>query len=175
MYLRDPATARDEKIQEPEAFPFEIASVGRNRHHVDRRRSATRFRDTLTGPLRREGARRAGEGERVYVDRYRASDAALLLGIFLVNIADAFFTLDWIARGGTEGNPLMDWLLAQGQMAFLFFKCLAVGAWLLVLTVHKNFQLARWGLWVLATFYGLLLLYHIFLYLFAEPIPVRTL
>ena len=173
MYLRDQTTISGEKIGKPESFPFEIPSQGHNRHRHDRRHSATRFRDTWKSPLRRMGARRQGEGDRLYVDRYRASDVALLLGIFLINIADAFFTLHWIGRGGTEGNPLMDWLLGQGQMAFIAFKCLAVGIWLLVLIVHKNFQLARWGLWCLMTFYSFLLLYHLFLYVFAEPVPVR--
>ena len=175
MYLRDQTTISEETTAKPKTFPFEIASQGHNRHRHDRRRSATRFRDTWTRPLRRAGARREGEGDRLYVDQYRASDAALLLGIFLINIADVFFTLHWIARGGTEGNPLMDWLLGQGQMTFIAFKCLAVGTWLLILTVHKNFWLARWGLWCLMTFYSFLLVYHIFLYVFAEPIPVRPL
>ena len=147
--------------------------MSRNRHRHDRRSSPTRLRDTWRSPVRRIEARRESEGDRLYVDRYRASDAALLLGIFVINIADAFFTLHWIARGGVEGNPLMEWLLGHGQTAFVVFKCLAVGAWLLILTVHKNFQLARWGLWALMTFYTFLLFYHIFLYVFAEPTPVR--
>ena len=65
----------------------------------------------------------------------------------------------------------MAWLLGHGHSVFVFFKCLVVGVWLLILTVHKNFKLARWGLWALLAFYSLLLCYHVFLYLLAEPIP----
>jgi len=173
VYLRNQTTISEEKPGKPETSPFDIASMSRNRHRHDRRSSATRLRDTWRSPVRRIEARRESEGDRLYVDRYRASDAALLLGIFVINIADAFFTLHWIARGGVEGNPLMEWLLGHGQTAFVVFKCLAVGAWLLILTVHKNFQLARWGLWALMTFYTFLLFYHIFLYVFAEPTPVH--
>lgn len=173
VYLRDETTMPEERPRSSGTSPFEIISLDRSRHRHDRRRSANRLRDTLRRPLRRTGARREGDGDRVYVDRYRGSDAALLLGIFVINIADAYFTLHWIGRGGAEGNPLMEWLLGHGQTAFVFFKCLAVGAWLLVLTVHKNFQLARWGLWALMAFYTALLFYHVFLYVLAEPTPIH--
>lgn len=167
-----------EKISSDEENPLVVVSpvpgsqrLPTNRHQGDRRQSPTRFRDTLRPPLQRAEARRQGEIDRLYVDRYRGSDVALLLIIFAINIADAFFTLHWVNRGGSEGNPLMDWLLSQGHMSFVFFKCLVVGGWLLVLTVHKNFRLARWGLRVLLIVYAALLVYHIFLYALAEPIP----
>ena len=95
----------------------------------------------------------------------------MLIAIFTINIADAFFTLEWIGRGGVEGNPVMAWVLGFGQVPFLGLKCLAVGAWLLILMIHKNFTLARMGLWALLVFYSFLFAYHLFLYFFAEPLP----
>jgi len=93
----------------------------------------------------------------------------LVLGIFALNIFDAFCTLVWLQRGGSEGNPLMDLAIQAGDSVFLFQKCFVAGLWLLVLLVHKNFRIARIGLWVLLAVYGVLAGYHAFLTLFADP------
>ena len=92
----------------------------------------------------------------------------LVLGIFFLNIFDAFCTLIWLQRGGSEGNPLMDLAIQAGDSVFLFQKCIVAGLWLLVLLVHKNFRIARIGLWVLLVVYGVLAAYHAFLAIFAS-------
>jgi hypothetical protein len=141
------------------------------RRSADRRDRPTGFWRSLRSPRRRVGGRRAGEGENTYVDRYRKSDILLLGAVFALNIADALFTLIWLRRGGSEGNPIMDWFLQQGDFVFLGQKCLVVGLWLIVLVVHKNFQLARAGLWLLLALYGGIFVYHIFLQLVGVPMP----
>ena len=55
----------------------------------------------------------------------------------------------------------MAWILELGSSAFLIQKTFVVGLWLLLLVVHKNFRLARLGLWALAGIYSLLILYHL--------------
>jgi hypothetical protein len=142
-----------------------------NRRAGDRRERPTSFWSSLRGPRRREDGRRTGENENTYVDRYRRSDIVLLGAIFGLNIADALFTLIWLQKGGSEGNPVMDWFLEQGDWAFLLQKCLVVGLWLVVLVVHKNFQLARYGLWFLLALYASIFVYHIFLQTMAIPLP----
>ena len=62
--------------------------------------------------------------------------------------------------GGREANPLMNWLLSFGDSAFLVQKCVVVGIWLIILTVHKNFRIARIGLWSLFALYTGVLIYH---------------
>jgi hypothetical protein len=104
------------------------------------------------------------------VDRYSARDVLLVVVILLLNVVDALCTLAWLSRGGAEGNPLMNWVLEMGNGFFLFQKCIVAGGWLIVLLVHKNFRIARLGLWMLLAVYGLLALYHGMLLLFAEPI-----
>ena len=136
----------------------------------DRRHRPTRVWDSLRGPRRRSGGRRAGEQGEVYVDRYSARDVLLVVVILLLNVVDALCTLAWLSRGGVEGNPLMNWVLEMGNGFFLFQKCIVAGGWLIVLLVHKNFRIARLGLWMLLAVYGLLALYHGMLLLFAEPI-----
>jgi hypothetical protein len=140
----------------------------------DRRARPTRFWDSLLGRRRRFGGRRAGEQGDVYVDRFGRGDVLLVLGIFALNIFDAFCTLIWLQRGGSEGNPLMDLAIQAGNSVFLFQKCVVAGLWLLVLLVHKNFRIARVGLWVLLGVYGTLAAYHAFLAMFAEPMPLPS-
>lgn len=142
------------------------------RSQSDRRDRPTQSWDSLLGRRRRKLGRRDGESEERYVDRFGRREIGLVLAIFVLNIFDAFCTLAWLERGGSEGNPLMDWALQSGDSVFLFQKCVVAGIWLLILLVHKNFRIARVGLWSLLAVYSALALYHVFLVLFAEPIPV---
>jgi len=133
---------------------------GEERRADDRRLQPTSPWNGLFGPVRRAGGRRSSDHRRAYVDRYTRSDVALLMAIFLLNVADAFFTMLWLDRGGREANPVMDFFLDIGPMAFLIQKCLVVGFWLVLLLVHKNFRLARLGLYASLAVYLLLMLLH---------------
>ncbi|MEZ4333264.1 MAG: DUF5658 family protein [Myxococcota bacterium] len=131
---------------------------GRNRRRGDRRARPTRPWLDLFSPLRRARGRRTSD--RGYVDRYTKQDVALLLAIFLLNVADAFMTMLWLHRGGREANPVMDFFLDIGPAAFLFQKCLVVGFWLILLLVHKNFRFAKIGLYASLAVYSALLAVH---------------
>ena len=134
------------------------------RRTPDRRRRPTSFWDTLVGPRRRRSGRRREDHRRLYVDVYHPTDVVLVLAVFLLNLADAFFTLTTLSRGGTEENPLMARLLEAGDSTFLFEKCFVVGFWLVLLIVHKNFRLARIGLWLLLVAYTGLFGWHVLLH-----------
>ena len=144
--------------------------LSERRSGEDRRLRPTRVWDSFRGPRRRRGGRRAGERGEVYVDRYRRREVLLVVAILLLNVLDAVCTLAWLGRGGSEGNPLMIWVLEIGDGMFLFQKCVVAGIWLIILLVHKNFRMAWLGLWALLAVYGLLGVYHGILLAFAEPI-----
>lgn len=127
---------------------------------ADRRHRPTRPWIGLRGPRRRSGGRRTSD-QTGYVDRYSRYDVALLLAVFLMNVGDAFFTMLWLDRGGQEANPVMNFILDIGPTAFLIQKCIVVGAWLLVLLVHKNFRFARTGLHISLLAYVLLTFLHV--------------
>jgi hypothetical protein len=137
---------------------------GDRRERADRRRRPTRPWDSLRGWSRRSRSRRQAE-EEIYVDVFRARDALLLIAIFVLNVLDAGFTLAYLSRGGTEANPAMAHLLEISPYAFLAQKCAIVALWLLFLTVHKNFRVARYGLWSLLALYAGVLAYHFVLQL----------
>jgi hypothetical protein len=129
----------------------------------ERRTKPTGFIDSLSGSARRRHGRRDGESENSYVDVYHRRDVLLILAIFILNVFDAMFTLAWLQRGGAEANPFMDLLIRMGDSAFLIQKCFVVGIWLLVLVVHKNFRIARVGMWMLLGLYAAIFAYHFYL------------
>jgi hypothetical protein len=152
----DPESDDALRAAQPPAWPAVDRRAG-----SDRRHRPTPFWSAFLGPRRRHGGRRQGETDRTYVDRFTRRDVVLVVAILVLNVLDALFTLVWVQRGGSEGNPLMAWILDLGSSAFLIQKTFVVGLWLLLLVVHKNFRLARLGLWALAGIYSLLILYHL--------------
>lgn len=132
---------------------------GAERRNSDRRGRPTRPWLDLFTPLRRARGRRWSD-PRGYVDRYSKQDVALLLSIFLLNVADACMTMRWLHHGGREANPVMDFFLDIGPVAFLLQKCLVVGFWLILLLVHKNFRFAKLGLYASLAVYSLLAVLH---------------
>jgi hypothetical protein len=123
---------------------------------------ATKVLSTYSFRGSRAAGRRAGEAHNLYVDRYQARDVVMAVAILVLNILDAWFTLVYLDKGGTEANPIAQYLMDQGW--FIFSKAVVVGLCVLFLTVHKTFRLVRPALVVLILFYSGLLLYHIYLH-----------
>jgi hypothetical protein len=125
------------------------------RRGPDRRsRRTPRFsRYTFFGG-RRRGARRVEESEGSFVDVY---DPKLLIGILWI-------ALIHLQSGGTEVNPIAAMLLETGRTGFVVLKSVVIAAALCVLCIHKNFQLARFGLWTAAVAYTLLFAHHLLLF-----------
>jgi hypothetical protein len=133
----------------------------------DRRDRPTRrlSRYSFFGGRRRE-VRRGHELEGTYVDLYSTPLLSAVLWVALMNVGDSFFTLLHLQAGGIELNPIAERLLQAGRVGFVFWKCLLISVALLVLTLHKNFWLARMGLWMAAGSYTLLVAYHLYLFQF---------
>ena len=113
---------------------------------------------------RRGSVRRADEREGSFVDRYGLGVVLAIGWTALMNAGDSVFTLVHLQSGGIELNPVADSLLQTGRLGFVAFKALLMTAALLVLAVHKNFSLARVGLWIAAGSYTVLNLYHLSLF-----------
>jgi len=133
---------------------------------TDRRNSKTpRFSLYSLVGGRRTAVRREEEREGSFVDIYGSGLLVALMWITLANVADSFFTLVHLQGGGTEVNPIADFLLRAGLTRFVLLKSALVGMALLVLCVHKNFKIARIGIWTAAGAYTLLIAYHVALFL----------
>ncbi len=131
----------------------------------DRRDQPTpRFSRYSFGGGRRRDVRRSEEKEGTFVDRYSLRLWALAVWVCLMNVADSYFTLVHLQAGGVELNPIADWLLEQGRAPFVLYKSALIAIAVLVLCIHKNFYLARIGLWVASGTYTVLVLYHLSLF-----------
>lgn len=150
----------------PPAFPAGLdrrGEAGPYRGPDRRKRPTQRFsRYTLFGG-RRRGPRREAEVEGSFVDQYSTRLFFVMVWIGLMNIGDSFFTLFHLQAGGIELNPFAAMLLESGRTGFVVLKSLLISLPLIVLCLHKNFHLARLGLWVAATCYSLLFVYHLWL------------
>lgn len=113
---------------------------------------------------RRRGARRDHERDASFVDLYGSGLLLAVLWVALLNAADSFFTIVHLQSGGSEANPIANLLLMTGRVHFVWLKSGIISLALLVLCVHKNFGLARIGLWTSAGAYTMLFAYHIFLF-----------
>ena len=113
---------------------------------------------------RRRRARRSDEAEGSFVDVHETWLLGALLWIALMNVGDSFFTLVHLQNGGTEVNPVAAVLLNTGRTGFVVLKSSVIALSLCVLCIHKNFYLARVGLWTAALAYTLLCVYHLLLF-----------
>jgi hypothetical protein len=144
----------------PEVIPEGFSPRGPDR----RSRPTPRLSRYALWGGRRQGPRRLEEREGSFVDVYGTRIICLVLWIALMNIGDSFFTLVHLQAGGVELNPVARLLLTTGRWNFVFAKSILIGLALIVLAVHKNFHLARIGLWTAAGTYTCLVAYHLLLF-----------
>lgn len=154
-----------ERVEEQETVRrAERLEEARERGPDRRRRPTPRLSRYALHGGRRRHVRRADEREGSFVDRHGARLLLVLGWIALMNVADSFFTLVHLQDGGRELNPIADLLLGTGRTGFVLLKCALISLALVVLCVHRNFGLARLGLWAAAGCYTLLVGYHLFLF-----------
>lgn len=122
-----------------EAEGEQVEAVNR-RDRAERRQTGLKSMIYALFYSRRRETRRDGEDVAYYTDWYGAPLFILAVGIALLCVADAFFTLELITRGGSELNPFMAYLLDNGLYLFVGVKmALTVGA-ILLLVLHQRFS-----------------------------------
>ena len=110
----------------------------------------------------RRVGRRAEEQTHVYVDRPGRWAAGAFLALLALSVVDADLTLRVLSDGGDEANPVMRATLALGSSGFVILKLAATFLCSSFLCLHRNWALARAGLWIALAAYVLVLLYHIY-------------
>ena len=91
----------------------------------------------LTG--RRAAVRREEDKQRAYrIDRHSARTLAVILLIVMLSIIDAILTLHLVDRGATELNPVMDYYLGHGPLAFFWVKYMLTSAALIIILTNKT-------------------------------------
>jgi len=91
----------------------------------------------LTSPRRTQGRRRA---DRRFPIQDVFSQGALIIAavLMVLSLTDAFLTLNILARGGTEVNPVMNYMLGFGTFAFVASKMLMTAIPVAALTAAGN-------------------------------------
>lgn len=143
----------------------ESAAAEAHKRSQDRRQRPTPriSRYALFGGRRRK-VRRTKEVEGSFVDVYSQRLWCMILWVALMNVADSYFTLVHLQSGAIELNPVAQFLLETGRVRFVLYKSSLIALSLLVLCLHKNFILARFGLWAAAGAYTVLVAYHLSLF-----------
>lgn len=134
-----------------------------DRRRADRRARRTPFltRRWLTG--RRRAGRRSGETADAYFDRYGFLEWFLVGGVVLLSLADLIFTLDYLAKGGEEANPIMNAALQRSEGLFIGVKMGVTVLGALFLLIHVRFRRVKGLLSVVFLLYCVLTVYHLHL------------
>ena len=126
----------------------------------DRRLTPTRLVSRFLLRGARRAGRRAEEQAHVYVDRPGRWAAGAFFALLALCVVDAYLTLRMLSDGGDEANPVMRATLALGSSGFVILKLAATFLCASFLCLHRNWALARAGLWIALAAYVLVLLYH---------------
>jgi hypothetical protein len=79
--------------------------------------------------------------EPYYVDRFDARTFAMVLMLLALTIVDGTITIELIAEGAEECNPVMEWLLAKSPCEFILAKYALTSAAIPLLLVFRNFTI----------------------------------
>lgn len=75
-----------------------------------------------------------------YVFQHGPVTFAAVLLIILLSVADSFFTIDIVNRGGEELNPIMAYYLDQSHLLFFIVKyTMTCAAIMMMLSVRNNY------------------------------------
>lgn len=151
-----------------ETTQFEDRRQGGDRRH--RQHLFTDWRYGLTG--RRREYRRAEDRVNGHVDYYDLRVVLVVLGVFLLSVADAAFTLTLLDLGAAvEANPLMRYLIDMDVRVFINLKIAITGAGLIFIAAYSNLRLfncfrikhagvSLLGIYAILVAYELVLLSH---------------
>ena len=84
-----------------------------------------------------------------YVDSHGLWLLVMALGVMLLSIADAYFTLLLLQSGAEEVNPFLNWLLSIDHQLFFVVKLAITGFCIVCLVMHQRFRV-----------FGVLRVYH---------------
>lgn len=137
-----------------------------NRSEPDRRKRPTPMFSRYSIRGRRKTVRRKEDRRKhLYVDRYGSSLFVMLMGILLLGVADALFTIYHVCENdAVEMNPIMDFFLGLSPKVFFHVKYILTAMCLMVLCLHKNLPVVRYILATILVVYLAILINHVYLF-----------
>lgn len=124
-----------------------VPATGDRRSKQERRsmRGAFRLAASKRGLRRRTGRREEDLDRGYYTDTHDAPLLLIAMSVLLFAALDAILTLQLIAYGATELNPLMRMLIEVDVYLFAWFKMAITAVVLIIAVSHANYRL--FGLW----------------------------
>ncbi len=95
-----------------------------------------------------------------YVDLYHPYLFIVLLAIIVLSLADAYLTLNALAAGAREVNPVMNIALDWGLVPFVITKLAITGLGIALLCMHKNYPKVKRVIALVLIGYLILMAYH---------------
>ena len=119
-------------------------------------------------PRRRTPPRRLDESRFHSLDWYSAHLLAVSIGILLLSVADAFFTLTLLQGGAAEVNPIMAMLIYRNVAVFAAMKMGFTSASIVLMVVlarHRFMRLVQvsWVLYMALLAYASLIAYELWM------------
>jgi hypothetical protein len=99
----------------------------------------------------------------IYLVRYNPTLFFILVFILILNILDSLFTMILIDLGGQELNPILHSIIALHGDRFWIWKFFMVSVSLILLSLHRGFDLVQKIVIVISSIYLIIVLYQIFL------------
>ncbi len=130
------------------------------RHEKNRRAGKYNFKMSWGTKGQRLSGRRQGDLLNTFVDRYSPRVRYFSIGLLILSVLDALFTLRILEKGGVELNPFMGALIAFDIGWFLFVKIAMTAAALFTLLIFYHFSWMR-VLRVSHIIYGAFVMYAI--------------
>ncbi len=120
-----------------------VGARERARTGIDRRTFTWRTLAAAIVRPRRRSARRDVDRHRNFVDWHDPWLLALTVGVLMLSIADALFTLTVLELGAREVNPFMDALIQSDVRAFAVWKMLLTGVGVVILVALSRLRVFR--------------------------------
>ena len=139
-YITLPAVSAEmcEVLSPMNSVPDNLPSFERRSGH-DRRHRQLGILSKYWFTGRRAGGRREEDKQRAYrIDRHSSRTLAVILLIVILSVIDAILTLHLVDRGATELNPIMDYYLGHGPLAFFWVKYMLTSAALIIVLTNKT-------------------------------------
>ena len=87
----------------------------------------------------RSRPRRAADRAKAYrIDIHGQKTMLMVILILILSIADAVFTLNFLNQGARELNPIMNYFIARGPLAFICAKYLLTSMSIMIILYFKN-------------------------------------
>jgi len=129
------------------------------RYQLDRRVTTTSLLEKIFNRGARIQYRRNLDKQSFsYIDRHEPHLFLISIVIIMCSLLDAFLTLEILATGGNELNYFADALIGLGLYGFIFSKYLITALGLIVLVLHKHYEVF-YGLQVRHAIYGIAIIY----------------